>query len=272
MIKYIYVPTMESLLEGIRNIKIKLPDRVKTLAEEKKIYEVKGASYYEGDTAEVNDILTVKADDSQYEICLGKNFFDETVEKALVGMKINETKTVKTAEKEISVTVLNIKKKKYNTITLEQVKENLPQTNSLEEFDNYLYDNVVNNLIEESVYYKIATPVINKIKVVSKIEFENSDVDKDFINYAVRYRIADEEIKNEYLTSLVCLKIAENNSKKYNEENYNIFIKNRAAAKGVDAEKLKEAIPYSIYKYAVSKNEFIDSVIEYSKNNMVTKE
>ncbi len=272
MIKYISVPSMESLLEGIRSIKIKLPNREKTLAEEKKIYEVKGASYYEGDTAQVNDILTVKVDDTQYEICLGKNFFDETLEKALIGMKLNETKSVKTAEKEISVTVLNIKKKKYNTITLEQVKENFPQINSLEEFDDYLYENVVNNLVEEGVYNKIATPVINKIKVVSKIEFENSDVDKDFINYAARYRIPDEEIKKEYLTSLVCLKIAETKGKKYDEENYNIFIKNRAEAKGAEAEKLKEAIPYSIYKYAVSKNEFIDSVIEYAKNNMVTKE
>ena len=268
MIKYVSVPTKEELLNGIRNIKIKLPDRAKTLAEERKIYEVKGASYYTGNTADVNDIVKISVDDKEIELCLGRNIFDEEIEKALIGMKLDEAKTVNSK----SITLLSVKKKKYNVITLEQVKETLPDINSLEEFDDYLYNNVADKLIEENIYYKIAQPIINKIKVISKVEFENKDMDTDFINYAARYRIPDEEIRISYLTSLVCLKLLEKEGKKYDSENYNKFIAARAEIKKVDSEKLKQMLPYYMYKYAVSKNEFIDAIIEYAKLNMVTAE
>lgn len=278
MINYIKIPTTEELLEGIRNVKVKLPDRDKTLKEEYKIYEVTGASYSDSLIANVNDIVSVKLSggEGRYqsentEICLGKNFFDEAIENALVGMKVNESKAVYADGKDITVTLLSSKSKCYSKITLEKVKETLPQVNSLEEFDDYLYNNVADNMIEESVYYKIAEPVINKIKFTAQIEFDDSDIDDDFLEYAKIYQIPKEDHRNAFLTSQAIIKIMEAKGHTYDEKGYEEFIKGFAERKKMDVEKAKQGFKFSMFKYAVSKNQFIDFIVDYGIKNMVVK-
>jgi hypothetical protein len=189
MIEINNVQGLEELAEGIRKIKVKVPDKKTALDEELLFMRVQGASYVPGDIIENNDIAALKVcggtkaryNKDSVEIAVGRNLYNKDVEAALIGMKARESKTMTVDGEEITVTVLAVKKKAYSEITLEKVKAEDPTVTSVEAYKDSIYQGICDKLISDKADKLQIKPMVNKLIKAVDIKFNYDEADNDVI-------------------------------------------------------------------------------------------
>lgn len=187
MINISKLPQFESLVEGMRRVKVKLPNREKALDEELRYLKVMDGKYIVGEKVSNNDIVKLKVQSSlekfnkdNIDLVVGRNYLNEDLEKAIVGLSINESKSIKIDDIDVEVVVLDIKSKVYGELTLDRVREQNPEISSVEEFENGIYENICNQLILEKASNLLILPVIRKLKSQIEIKCELEDVNEDY--------------------------------------------------------------------------------------------
>lgn len=187
MIEINNVPSLEELTEGIRKIKVNIPDKKTAVDEELLFMRIKGATYVSGDVIEERDIVALKViggSDERYnkdnvEIAVGINLYNKDIEDALVGMRINESKTVSVDGADITFTVLSIKKKVYSEITIEQVKADDPTINSVDEYKDKIYQEICYKIIHDKAEKIQLNSMIKKLINTVDIKFNYEEIDKE---------------------------------------------------------------------------------------------
>lgn len=189
MIEVNNVPSLEELTEGIREIKIKVPDKNTAVDKELLFMRVNGAKYVSGEIISESDIIALKvfaSCDERYnkdnvEIAVGMNLYNKDIEDALIGMRINESKTISIDGLDITFNVLSIKKKVYSEITLEKVKAEDPSITSVDEYKDKIYQKICDKLIRDKAEKLQINPMIKKLFNTVDIKFNYEEIDKDII-------------------------------------------------------------------------------------------
>lgn len=187
MIEINNIPSLEELAEGIRKIKVKVPDKKTALDEELLFMRVKGATFVLGEAIDNNDIAALKVsggsnkryNKDNVEIAVGMNLYSKDIEDNLIGMKVNESKTVVVDGEDINFTVLSIKKKVYGEIALEQAKSEDPTIASVDEYKDKIYQEIFDKLIRDKAEKLQLNPMIKKLLKTADIKFNYEEADKD---------------------------------------------------------------------------------------------
>lgn len=242
MIEIKNLPSIEELAKSVRKIKVKVPSKKTALDRELLYMRVQGATYSDVDEVGDNDLVVIEIfgesdryNKDQVEITVGLKLYNADIEKALLGMKIGESKTIITEEEEVLFTVKSIRRKVYSELTLDKIRGEDPSINSIDEYEDRIYNDVCNKIIHEKCLALQINPIINKLLKSTKVRFNMSDIDAKLLQHinSQFLSLSDEEI-----------------------------IKAKR-------ETLKEgdyAIPY--LEDGISKEDFIDSLNEYELNKL----
>lgn len=190
MIEIKNLPSIEELAKSIRKIKVKVPNKKSALDKELLFMRVQGASYIDVNEIGANDIAVIKIcgksdryNKEQAEITIGLDVYNSDIENALLGMKIGESKTLITEGEEVTFTVKSIRKKVYSEITLDKIKLEEPSINSIEEYEEKIYNKLCNEIIYEKSSTLQIRPMIDKLVKQADVEFEMTDFEEELLKY-----------------------------------------------------------------------------------------
>lgn len=203
MIEIKNLPSIEELAKGVRKIKVKVPNKKAALDKELLYMRVQQASYIDVNEVGNNDLAVIKIsgksdryNKEQAEITVGLELYNSDIEKALLGMKIGESKSLITEAEEVSFTVKSIRRKVYSELSLDKIKAEDASINSIEEYEEKIYDDICNKMILEKSSKLQIDPMIDKLINQTQVDFELEDIDEELLKYLdSRFAsLSDEEI------------------------------------------------------------------------------
>lgn len=210
MINISTLPEFETLVQGLRTIKVRLPEKEKSLNEELKYLRVKNGKYIDCEMVKDNDIVKMNVSSSlerfngdNIEVLVGAGFYHESFEKAILGMEKNINKTIEIDNEKIEVVILEIKEKVYGELSLESIQEENPEVKSLEEFKENIYDNICEDLIKEKANNLLIFPLLRKLTAQTEISCELKDIEEEYKSNAYK-RIGGFEKEGSY-TLVKCI-------------------------------------------------------------------
>lgn len=243
----------------------------------------------EGHAIEVGDILMIKVQSAlpkfnkpMIPVSVGKKLYDERVERALIGMKVGETKDITLDGEKVSIEVLKAKTKTEPEITWEMVKDDIqvdyPDAGSIEEFKQMLSEEIIEMLQQDhfldKVYEDISEQILEKMDItVDQAELdayleqanEHTALDAaeegisvaEFLKYFFRGwdELSEEEIEEKYrehnvkrfLLDHYLQEVYYENNPRDQQEAYEAELKAYSEHTGEPIEEMRRQVPYEDY-------------------------
>lgn len=189
--KVLKIPSLDELLSFVRPIKVNNPDKEKFYDDLRISYSIKNFKYLDkknddkisyNDVVELSSISTNKKFNAEsIWITVGRKTFDEEFEKNILGLQAGEEKSFNIRGDDINVKIKSITKKYYGEVSIEDIKSEFPDVESIEPFFEQQYEKRCAELLEEKITKLIVTKLCAKLTELSDIEFDKDEL-KAYIN------------------------------------------------------------------------------------------